>query len=97
VLFGFDGMPDCELGHREVLPLAVHATFCGFALQEFDMVLRRRVGRNNALGRAHSPAIESRSEIASLAGLFRPTRLLFAPQFQTRRNAIVLQRIVDGH
>jgi hypothetical protein len=37
------------------------------------MVLRSRPEKNNALGQAHSPAIELHLKTARLAGLFRPT------------------------
>jgi hypothetical protein len=43
------------------------------------VVLRSHPGRNNALGQAHSPAIELRLKIARLAGLFCPTRAGVAP------------------
>jgi hypothetical protein len=57
--------------------------FCAaFFGQDFCLVLGRLIVvivvikirvRNDALGQAHSPAIELRFKITPLAGLFRPT------------------------
>jgi hypothetical protein len=49
--------------HHGIYPCSVAPSF----------VLRGCLGKNNALGQAHSPAIELRLKIAPLAGLFRPT------------------------
>jgi hypothetical protein len=67
-------MPDCEpgragcfsSGERRILALIFPASIL--------YVLRSRLVKNDALGRAHSPAIELGLKITPLAGLFRPTR-----------------------
>jgi hypothetical protein len=51
----------------------------------------RRPGKNNALGQAHSPAIELRLKTAPLAGLFRSTGHRF---FTDRGNNQIGSRIL---